>query len=263
VNTNEHVAKLEALLARVNGRRGAPRVPVASDSEPTLYSTREPAHAAVAPPLVHPATPKPAPVEAKPAPITPPPAPVEARLAPTVAKPAPAPPAPPTPKPSPVEARPAPAAAKSPAPPVVEAAARPAAQTSPPPHAVTSTVDVEVEVEEGEAEVDLEGIDEAEGVDALLSDSVADLDQVAGPLEEEVPASSRRPIQLEPPLAERAFSDSAPPPHPVPPESGRQVAVAEFDGDLSGVRSAPAAEPCQRKAHKMRANGFRVAILVR
>jgi hypothetical protein len=96
-----------------------------------------------------------------------------------------------------------------------------------------------VELEEGTAEVDLEGIDEEELAAASLSDSVADLDQAAG----DVPASSRRPIQLQPPLEELAFGDAAEPKpaHPVPPESRRQVAIpaTDFDGELSGVRATP------------------------
>jgi hypothetical protein len=66
--------------------------------------------------------------------------------------------------------------------------------------------------------------------------------------DEELPASSRRPIHLEPtepPLEELAFGDApAPPmPHTPPPESGRQVAVTppelDFDGEATGVRSRP------------------------
>jgi hypothetical protein len=100
------------------------------------------------------------------------------------------------------------------------------------------------------AEVDLEGLDE-EGVEAsALSDSVADLDQVAGRShgDEEVPGSSRRPIQMQPPLHELAFGDAADakPPHPVPPESRRQVAIppaSDADGDFaSGVRATPELE---------------------
>jgi hypothetical protein len=59
---------------------------------------------------------------------------------------------------------------------------------------------------------------------------------------EEPPASSRRPIALEPKLEELAFGDAPPPgvTHTPPPESGRQMAVApgdlEFEGELTGVR---------------------------
>jgi len=106
---------------------------------------------------------------------------------------------------------------------------------------------MEVEVEEGMAEVDLEGLDEEEAGAASLSDSVADLDQVAGPRDDhddDVPDSSRRPIQLQPRLEELAFGDTveAKPPHPAPPESRRQVATSEFDGELSGVRATPEIE---------------------
>jgi hypothetical protein len=60
---------------------------------------------------------------------------------------------------------------------------------------------------------------------------------------EEPPASSRRPIALEPKLEELAFGEAAPVeevPHSAPPESGRQVAVApvdlDFEGEFTGVR---------------------------
>jgi hypothetical protein len=117
-------------------------------------------------------------------------------------------------------------------------------RTGPPPPEDVGTV--EVEVEEGMAEVDLEGIDDVEG--ASLSDSVADLDSVAPTDDEDLPASSRRPIQLEPKLEELAFGDGAEPPpvHPAPPESGRHLAMpiaADAEGDLSGVRSVPPSEP--------------------
>jgi hypothetical protein len=118
--------------------------------------------------------------------------------------------------------------------------------------------DEEVEVEEEMAEVDLDDLDDMEEdaakERASLSDSVADLDVLmAASAPEEPPASSRRPIQLQVP--DEAFHDTATPlpPHPVPPESGRQVAapVADFEGDLSGVRSVAAADiapPVELKA---------------
>jgi hypothetical protein len=60
---------------------------------------------------------------------------------------------------------------------------------------------------------------------------------------EEPPASSRRPIAIEPKLEELAFGEAAPVeevPHSAPPESGRQVAVApvdlDFEGEFTGVR---------------------------
>ena len=123
-------------------------------------------------------------------------------------------------------------------------------RTSPPPAAEVKAgrtsppgADLEVEVEEGLAEVDLAGIDD-EGAADMLSDSVADLDTVAG-ADEELPASSRRPIQLQPPLSDQGFGDTVETKasHPVPPESGRQVAIppaSDFDGDLSGVRAVTA-----------------------
>jgi hypothetical protein len=61
--------------------------------------------------------------------------------------------------------------------------------------------------------------------------------------DEEPPASSRRPIALEPKLEELAFGEAAPAEtvaHTPPPESGRQVAAApvglDFDGEFTGVR---------------------------
>jgi hypothetical protein len=61
--------------------------------------------------------------------------------------------------------------------------------------------------------------------------------------EEEPPASSRRPIALEPKLEELAFGEAPPAEtvaHTPPPESGRQVAAApvdlDFDGEFTGVR---------------------------
>jgi hypothetical protein len=60
---------------------------------------------------------------------------------------------------------------------------------------------------------------------------------------EEAPASSRRPITLEPKLEELAFGEAAPSeePHSAPPESGRQVAASpdelDFDNESTGVRS--------------------------
>jgi hypothetical protein len=58
----------------------------------------------------------------------------------------------------------------------------------------------------------------------------------------EPPASSRRPIALEPKLEELAFGDAAPSeqPHAPPPESGRQVASPpvelDFEAEFTGVR---------------------------
>jgi hypothetical protein len=61
---------------------------------------------------------------------------------------------------------------------------------------------------------------------------------------EEPPASSRRPIAVEPKLEDLAFDEAAPSseePHSAPPESGRQVAAApaglDFDSEFTGVRS--------------------------
>jgi hypothetical protein len=60
---------------------------------------------------------------------------------------------------------------------------------------------------------------------------------------DEPPASSRRPIALEPKLEELAFGEAAPmeeSPHTPPPESGRQVAASpvdlDFEGEFTGVR---------------------------
>jgi hypothetical protein len=220
MSAQEQVAKLEALLARVTGRRSAPRSSAVAAA--------------------------PAPVEPSPAPSrvepTPSPAPVAVAAPPPVAAVAPPPVAA-----APAAQRPVVAEPKTPPPASVEPVAQ-AAKPSMPPGA-----DLEVEVEEEMAEVDLEGLDEEEeGMDASLSDSVADLDVVAAggakddEEDEELPASSRRPIQIQPPL-EEVFNESAKasPSHPVPPESGRQIAappVMDFEGDLSGVRSVAAAD---------------------
>jgi hypothetical protein len=216
VTPQEQVAKLEALLARVNGRRNAPRAPVA-DVTTTLVSAQSPV---AAPPKKAEVTPSPAPVAVKPV-----------AASPAAATARPAAPAP-SPTPAPVAAKPAP----SPAPP-------PVAVTAPVPASAPSGPEMEVVVEEGMAEVDLEGIDDASGGE--LSDSVADLDAVAGGTgEEEAPASSRRPIPMQAKLDELAEANANAPPHPAPPESRRQVAVtpeADFEADLnkSGVRPAP------------------------
>ncbi len=67
--------------------------------------------------------------------------------------------------------------------------------------------------------------------------------------EEEPPVSSRRPIAVEPRLAELAFGEAPPPPvaHTPPPESGRQVAAPpvdlDFEGESTGVRTTPSAPP--------------------
>jgi hypothetical protein len=77
---------------------------------------------------------------------------------------------------------------------------------------------------------------------------------VAEELVEEAPASSRRPVAPPPEerLEEMAFGsvEPEPPRHTPPPESGRLPAApeAEYDGDITGVRSAsksahPAAAP--------------------
>lgn len=213
MSAQEQVTKLEALLARVSGRRSAPRQGVGASpahAEPThVEPIPEPLHAAV-----------PVAAEVK----TPPLAHIETVAAPPEL----------------------PMAAVAPSEPPVAVAARPGS--------MAPGAEEEVEVEEGMAEVDLDDIEEDEAADASLSDSVADLDVLMASSEaEEVPASSRRPIQLQAP--EEAFHDTRTPlpPHPVPPESGRQVAapVADFEGDLSGVRSVAAADiapPVELKA---------------
>jgi hypothetical protein len=75
----------------------------------------------------------------------------------------------------------------------------------------------------------------------------------------EPPASSRRPIALEPKLEELAFGDAAPTeePHAPPPESGRQVAAApvelDFESEFTGVRprdSEPASAPVERRSER-------------
>jgi len=254
----EQVAKLEALLDRVNTRRNAPRAsaavhpdiavqaaPVAAAPAPIAVPTplpvTAPAAAVVAPVVAKPAVPIAAPSRPK---LAEPPAPVA--VAPPAPAPTPAPVAvapPPPPPPAAVVAAPV-----APPPPATPAPVAAAAAAPKPAH------DVDVEVEEGMAEVDLEGLDEGPG--AVLSDSVADLDTVAAGAsvdedEEEVPASSRRTIQmqspLESPLAELAFGDAAEAksPHPAPPESRRQVTIPDVEADLlkSGVRPMAEALP--------------------
>jgi hypothetical protein len=224
MSAQEQVTKLEALLARVNGRRGAPRPVAATAAAYAEAAQVEPSHVEAAP------EPRRAPAAPAPEPRTPPPARVEPVAA--VAAPPPA---------APVAAAPVHVAPSEPT--VAVVATRPGS--------MAPGAEDEVEVEEGMAEVDLDDIEEDEAADASLSDSVADLDVLmAASAPEDVPASSRRPIQLQVP--DDAFHTTATPlpPHPVPPESGRQVAapVADFEGDLSGVRSvaavdiAPAAE---------------------
>ena len=175
---------------------------------------------------------------------------------------APAPVHAPSPTPAPVAARPVvPAVAfHAPAPVVPPAPVTPAPDT-PAPHTTDGDVDVEVMAET--AEIDLEGID----ADELAA---ASADGAAGPAEaaEELPASSRRPIHIEPPLAELTFGETAEAKgasHPAPPESGRQVALPtnDLEGELSGVRPLvesipgaapatppPAAPPAAPAAHK-------------
>jgi hypothetical protein len=76
---------------------------------------------------------------------------------------------------------------------------------------------------------------------------------------EEPPASSRRPIAIEPKLEELAFGEAAPSekPHAPPPESGRQVAAApvelDFESEFTGVRprdSEPASAPAPKKSER-------------
>jgi hypothetical protein len=103
--------------------------------------------------------------------------------------------------------------------------------------------EAEVEVEEGVAEVDLEGLDEETG-EVSLSNSVADLDAIAGVGEdEEPPSSSQRTLMSAAPREELTFGEGAEAktPHPAPPESGRQAAIQPASDDLlqSGVRQAP------------------------
>jgi hypothetical protein len=216
MSAQEQVTKLEALLARVSGRRSAPRQVLGASpaqAEPThVEPTPEPFHDAV--PVVGEVKAQPLARIETPAAVAAPPEPLTAAAAPSE--------------------------------PPVAVAARPAS--------MAPGAEEEVEVEEGMAEVDLDDIEEDEAADASLSDSVADLDVLmASSAAEEVPASSRRPIQLQAP--DEAFHDTTTPlpPHPVPPESGRQVAapVADFEGDLSGVRSVAASDiapPVELKA---------------
>jgi hypothetical protein len=76
---------------------------------------------------------------------------------------------------------------------------------------------------------------------------------------DEPPASSRRPIALEPKLEELAFGEAVPSeePHAPPPESGRQVAAVpvelDFDTEFTGVRpkdSEPASAPVEKRSDR-------------
>jgi len=234
VSAGEQVAKLEALLERVTLRRNAPRVGIAAvaadaPSPPAVLEAKAP-------------TPAPAPVQAKsvasvPAkPETPPvPAAVPAAIAPLPDRPTVSATIPTTRANMPEEAIP-------PAP-ITPVPATPPAASAPMVSSRGPAGDDEVEVEEGMAEVDLEGLDEGG-----LSDSVADLDTVAAASadREEVPASSRRPIQLQAQRGELGFNEGPTETklHPIPPESQRQVAIpaaSEAEEDLfkSGVRAMP------------------------
>ena len=219
MSAEKQVAKLEALLERVTLRRNAPRI--VSDA------------AATTPPPAKATTPAPAPVHAK--------------------SPAPSPPAAIQPLPDrptvsanvPTTRANMPEAAIPPAP-LTPAPATPPAASAPMVSSRGPAGDDDVEVEEGMAEVDLEGLDE--GADGLI-DSVADLNAVAAGASadgNDVPASSRRPIQLQAQRGELRFNDGPTETklHPIPPESQRQVAIpaaSEAEEDLfkSGVRAMP------------------------
>jgi hypothetical protein len=102
---------------------------------------------------------------------------------------------------------------------------------------------VPISVDERPAAARTAETDAADAPEITVS-TVSDVPEVIETAEdEEPPASSRRPIALEPKLEELAFGEAAPVepgPHTPPPESGRQVAAApvdlDFEGEFTGVR---------------------------
>jgi hypothetical protein len=87
-----------------------------------------------------------------------------------------------------------------------------------------------------------------------------------GEAAEEPPASSRRPIAIEPKLEELAFGEApSEEPHAPPPESGRQVAAPpvelDFEAEFTGVRprdSEPASAPVGKKSERPAARAARI-----
>lgn len=298
MNVQERIAKLEALLARVSTRAGEPRnghaasprvdvvvaaapvaQPVPARIEPPRVTVATP-NVAVLPtslPVVHAAPEEPEEIElAATDLLSSPPPPVAAEAAPAMAEVSAA-------SDEPLESRERLVAAPAveeltdvqSLPPVAEREEEP-----PPSDPTVARAPTSMRVSEGPA-LEL-APDDAPEVEVSTSDlddgGVVDVDMEA----DEPPASSRRPIALEPPLEELAFGDAAPPPaaHTPPPESGRQVASSaypeavqpsealaespeaptaaevsaaspglDFDGESTGVRAkadaeaAPAASP--------------------
>jgi hypothetical protein len=98
---------------------------------------------------------------------------------------------------------------------------------------------IPISVDTGERPVAVRGEEASDSPEITVS-SESEVIEVG---EEEPPASSRRPIALEPKLEELAFGEAPPAEtvaHTPPPESGRQVAAApvdlDFDGEFTGVR---------------------------
>jgi hypothetical protein len=80
--------------------------------------------------------------------------------------------------------------------------------------------------------------------DLMAASPVEEPERETEPDSEPAPASSRRPVASSPPLEEAVFGDEAPPPrHTPPPESGKLPAapeLEEYDHDVTGVREAKA-----------------------
>lgn len=112
------------------------------------------------------------------------------------------------------------------------------------------------------------GLDDEESLDAdtevppevaLRAPDVPDVMAKTSETIVEPPASSRRPIALEPKLEELAFGEGAPSeePHAPPPESGRQVAALpvelDFETEFTGVRpkdAEPASSPVEKRTDR-------------
>ena len=215
MNTQERIAKLEGILARVTDRAKAPRGVSVQVAE--VSSHVDPAESA---------TPE-----------------VQARDARTSA-PAPAPAAPPlTPPPPSVDVEVEVVDVKQVSEPPISIDVSSDDEVESSERGVSPADEPRGEV----AEEPLQSVVPAEVAAEASADFAKEPERVPEPEPEpehtpEPPASSRRPIALESKLEDLAFGDVAPPEalHTPPPESGRQVASPadlDFDSDFTGVRS--------------------------